>query len=141
MSCRRLAPAVSERGGEGGAPPRPADTRRRPPARGVRPTKKLGQNFVHDPNTVRRIVKEAHLTPDDVVIEVGPGPASPTPRLPRAAPPAPAGARGAPPRPLPRPPPPPPPPAPPPPRRRVAPALAAKHPETVPERAPLLLDR
>ena len=40
---------------------------------GVRPTKRLGQNFVHDPNTVRRIVRAAELTPDDVVVEVGPG--------------------------------------------------------------------
>ncbi|MEV0273298.1 16S rRNA (adenine(1518)-N(6)/adenine(1519)-N(6))-dimethyltransferase RsmA [Hamadaea sp. NPDC050747] len=40
---------------------------------GVRPTKKLGQNFVHDPNTVRRIVAAAGLTEDDVVLEVGPG--------------------------------------------------------------------
>nr|MDT0658123.1 16S rRNA (adenine(1518)-N(6)/adenine(1519)-N(6))-dimethyltransferase RsmA [Micromonospora sp. DSM 115978] len=40
---------------------------------GVAPTKKLGQNFVHDPNTVRRIVATAALTPDDVVLEVGPG--------------------------------------------------------------------
>ena len=40
---------------------------------GVRPTKTLGQNFVHDANTVRRIVKAAGLTPDDVVCEVGPG--------------------------------------------------------------------
>ncbi len=40
---------------------------------GIRPTKKLGQNFVHDPNTVRRIVRAAELAPDDVVVEVGPG--------------------------------------------------------------------
>lgn len=40
---------------------------------GLRPTKRLGQNFVHDPNTVRRIVRTAELTPDDVVLEVGPG--------------------------------------------------------------------
>jgi len=39
----------------------------------VVPTKKLGQNFVHDPNTVRRIVAAADLTADDVVVEVGPG--------------------------------------------------------------------
>jgi 16S rRNA (adenine1518-N6/adenine1519-N6)-dimethyltransferase len=39
----------------------------------VRPTKTLGQNFVHDANTVRRIVKAAGLGPDDVVCEVGPG--------------------------------------------------------------------
>lgn len=40
---------------------------------GVVPTKKLGQNFVHDPNTVRRIVAAADLSPEDVVVEVGPG--------------------------------------------------------------------
>ena len=39
----------------------------------MRPTKKLGQNFVHDPNTVRRIVVAAQLRPDDAVLEVGPG--------------------------------------------------------------------
>jgi 16S rRNA (adenine1518-N6/adenine1519-N6)-dimethyltransferase len=39
----------------------------------VTPTKRLGQNFVHDANTVRRIVAAAGLTPDDVVLEVGPG--------------------------------------------------------------------
>ena len=40
---------------------------------GVRPTKQLGQNFVIDANTVRRIVRAAELRPDDVVLEVGPG--------------------------------------------------------------------
>jgi 16S rRNA (adenine1518-N6/adenine1519-N6)-dimethyltransferase len=40
---------------------------------GIRPTKTLGQNFVHDPNTIRRIVRAAELRPDDVVLEVGPG--------------------------------------------------------------------
>lgn len=40
---------------------------------GVSPAKRLGQNFVHDPNTVRRIVAAASLAPDDVVVEVGPG--------------------------------------------------------------------
>lgn len=39
----------------------------------IRPTKKLGQNFVHDPNTVRRIVELADIGADDVVLEVGPG--------------------------------------------------------------------
>ena len=39
----------------------------------VRPTKKLGQNFVHDPNTVRRIVELAGVGDGDVVLEVGPG--------------------------------------------------------------------
>lgn len=37
------------------------------------PTKKLGQNFVIDPNTVRRIVTQAHVGADDVVVEIGPG--------------------------------------------------------------------
>ena len=40
---------------------------------GIRPTKRLGQNFVTDPNTVRRIVRAARLAVDDVVLEVGPG--------------------------------------------------------------------
>jgi 16S rRNA (adenine1518-N6/adenine1519-N6)-dimethyltransferase len=40
---------------------------------GVRPTKTLGQNFLHDANTVRRIVRTAGLDPEDVVLEVGPG--------------------------------------------------------------------
>ena len=40
---------------------------------GIRPTKTLGQNFVHDPNTVRRIVRAADLDPTDVAVEVGPG--------------------------------------------------------------------
>ncbi|PTR30464.1 dimethyladenosine transferase [Rhodococcus sp. OK519] len=40
---------------------------------GVRPTKQLGQNFVHDANTVRRIVAVAGVGPQDTVLEVGPG--------------------------------------------------------------------
>ena len=40
---------------------------------GVRPTKTLGQNFVHDANTVRRIVAASGVGPDDTVLEVGPG--------------------------------------------------------------------
>ncbi len=39
----------------------------------LRPTKQRGQNFVHDANTVRRIVTAARLDPDDVVLEIGPG--------------------------------------------------------------------
>jgi 16S rRNA (adenine1518-N6/adenine1519-N6)-dimethyltransferase len=39
----------------------------------LRPTKALGQNFLHDANTIRRIVRTADLRPDDVVLEVGPG--------------------------------------------------------------------
>ncbi|MCX7521786.1 16S rRNA (adenine(1518)-N(6)/adenine(1519)-N(6))-dimethyltransferase RsmA [Microbacterium sp. STN6] len=37
------------------------------------PTKKLGQNFVMDANTVRRIVRVAGVEPGDTVLEVGPG--------------------------------------------------------------------
>jgi 16S rRNA (adenine1518-N6/adenine1519-N6)-dimethyltransferase len=39
----------------------------------LQPTKKLGQNFVVDPNTVRRIVRAAGVAPGDEVLEVGPG--------------------------------------------------------------------
>lgn len=51
----------------------PADVRALAARLGVRPTKQRGQNFVIDANTVRRIVREAALRPDDVVVEVGPG--------------------------------------------------------------------
>ena len=40
---------------------------------GVRPTKRLGQNFVIDPNTVQRIVRAAALPKGARVLEVGPG--------------------------------------------------------------------
>ena len=40
---------------------------------GVNPTKKLGQNFVVDANTCRRIVKVADVQSDDVALEIGPG--------------------------------------------------------------------
>lgn len=39
----------------------------------LRPTKQRGQNFVHDANTVRRIVAAAGVRGDDVVLEIGPG--------------------------------------------------------------------
>ena len=39
----------------------------------VTPTKKLGQNFVVDANTVRKIVTAARVTSADRVVEVGPG--------------------------------------------------------------------
>jgi 16S rRNA (adenine1518-N6/adenine1519-N6)-dimethyltransferase len=51
----------------------PAEIRELAARLGVAPTKRLGQNFVHDPNTVRRIVAAASLDPGDVVVEVGPG--------------------------------------------------------------------
>ncbi len=39
----------------------------------IRPTKTLGQNFVIDGNTIRRIVTAANLGADETVLEVGPG--------------------------------------------------------------------
>lgn len=58
------------------SPPRllgPAEVRSLAAELDLRPTKQRGQNFVIDPNTVRRIVREAGVGPDDVVVEVGPG--------------------------------------------------------------------
>jgi 16S rRNA (adenine1518-N6/adenine1519-N6)-dimethyltransferase len=40
---------------------------------GLRPTKSLGQNFVVDGGTVRRIVRTAGVTAGEEVVEVGPG--------------------------------------------------------------------
>ena len=51
----------------------PAEIREIAGRLGARPTKTLGQNFVIDPNTVRRIVRTAEVGRDDVVLEVGPG--------------------------------------------------------------------
>src|SRR3954454_3556561 len=39
----------------------------------VSPVKTLGQNFLHDQNLSRWIVQRAELSPDDYVVEVGPG--------------------------------------------------------------------
>jgi 16S rRNA (adenine1518-N6/adenine1519-N6)-dimethyltransferase len=39
----------------------------------LHPTKSLGQNFVHDANTVRKIVEQAGVTPGSHVLEIGPG--------------------------------------------------------------------
>lgn len=51
----------------------PADLRALAAGLGLTPTKRLGQNFVHDGNTVRRIVRLAGVLPTDTVLEVGPG--------------------------------------------------------------------
>jgi 16S rRNA (adenine1518-N6/adenine1519-N6)-dimethyltransferase len=51
----------------------PADVRRLVAELGIRPTKRLGQNFMHDANTIRRIVATAQLRADDTVLEIGPG--------------------------------------------------------------------
>ena len=71
--------AEASAGPEASAPPAarsllgPAEIRDLAEMLGVNPTKKLGQNFVIDGNTVRRIVKVAAITSADTVVEVGPG--------------------------------------------------------------------
>jgi 16S rRNA (adenine1518-N6/adenine1519-N6)-dimethyltransferase len=40
---------------------------------GLEPSRALGQNFVADANTVRRIARLAELAPGDRVVEIGPG--------------------------------------------------------------------
>jgi 16S rRNA (adenine1518-N6/adenine1519-N6)-dimethyltransferase len=39
----------------------------------ISPAKTLGQNFLHDQNLARWIVEQAQITPDDYVVEIGPG--------------------------------------------------------------------
>jgi len=51
----------------------PAEIRALAASLGVTPTKSLGQNFLHDPNTIRRIVRTAGIDASDTVLEVGPG--------------------------------------------------------------------
>jgi 16S rRNA (adenine1518-N6/adenine1519-N6)-dimethyltransferase len=51
----------------------PAEIRSLAAQLNIRPRKALGQNFLHDANTIRRIVRTAELKADDVVLEVGPG--------------------------------------------------------------------
>ena len=51
----------------------PAEIRDLADALDIQPTKKLGQNFVIDANTVRRIVKSASVVAGETVVEVGPG--------------------------------------------------------------------
>ena len=93
----------------------PAEVRELAAGLGLRPTKRLGQNFVHDPNTVRRIVRAAELTAEDVVLEVGPGLGSLTLGLLEAA----AAVRAV----------------------EIDAVLAARLPATVAERAPALAHR
>ncbi|HEX2820492.1 MAG TPA: 16S rRNA (adenine(1518)-N(6)/adenine(1519)-N(6))-dimethyltransferase RsmA [Streptosporangiaceae bacterium] len=51
----------------------PADIRLLADRLGVRPSKRLGQNFVVEQGTVRQIASLAGLRPDDMVLEIGPG--------------------------------------------------------------------
>lgn len=92
---------------------------------GIHPTKKLGQNFVVEPGTVRQIAALAQVRPGDVVIEVGPGLGSLTLALLEAV--AEAAAPGS------------------VPARLVAveidPVLATELPKTIAERAPDVADR
>lgn len=51
----------------------PADIRRLLNEHGLRPSKALGQHFVADPNTVRRILRLADVGTDASVVEIGAG--------------------------------------------------------------------
>ncbi|GAA2029038.1 16S rRNA (adenine(1518)-N(6)/adenine(1519)-N(6)) -dimethyltransferase RsmA [Agromyces tropicus] len=65
-----------EADGGGAVTPRllgPAEIRDLAELLDVTPTKKLGQNFVHDANTVRRIVQTAGVQRGETVLEIGPG--------------------------------------------------------------------
>jgi len=62
-----------ERDPAGGCLLGPAEVRALAEDLDLRPTKVLGQNFVIDPNTVRRIVRTSGVGTGDVVLEVGPG--------------------------------------------------------------------
>lgn len=48
---------------------------------GFQASKKLGQNFLLDPNIPKKIVQAAHLTPKQTAVEVGPGPGALTRHL------------------------------------------------------------
>lgn len=48
---------------------------------GARPRKSLSQNFLVDPNVVKKIVAEAGIKPGDRVLEIGPGPGALTKEL------------------------------------------------------------
>ena len=51
----------------------------------LRSRKELGQHFLTDPNILRKIVEAAELSPESVVLEIGPGPGMLTRRLVEAA--------------------------------------------------------
>ncbi len=52
-------------------------------ARGLSPRKRFGQNFLLREDLCERIVEHAHLAPEDVVVEIGPGAGALTPRIAR----------------------------------------------------------
>ncbi len=51
----------------------------------ILPKKSLGQNFLHDPNALEKIVSVAELMPQDIVLEIGPGTGALTQHLAAAA--------------------------------------------------------
>jgi len=72
-----VAGLLTDAGAELSAGPRalltPTDVARLLADHGLAPRRSAGQNFVVDPNTVRRIVASAGLCADDEVLEIGPG--------------------------------------------------------------------
>jgi 16S rRNA (adenine1518-N6/adenine1519-N6)-dimethyltransferase len=64
---------AAEPGAQPGSLLGPAQIRELAAELDLQPTKKLGQNFVVDGNTVRKIVRTAGVAPGDEVLEVGPG--------------------------------------------------------------------
>ncbi len=68
-----MSEAASERAPSSGRLLGPAEVRDLAALLGIQPTKKLGQNFVIDANTVRRIVRIAGVGAQTTVVEVGPG--------------------------------------------------------------------
>ena len=40
---------------------------------GLQPSKSLGQNFVIDPNTIHKIIREAKIENGEKILEIGPG--------------------------------------------------------------------
>jgi len=69
----RVVPSPSATPAGGGTLLGPAEVRDLAGLLDLQPTKKLGQNFVIDANTVRRIVAASGVRPGDRVVEVGPG--------------------------------------------------------------------
>lgn len=69
----RSAPHPAEQADAGARLLGPGDVRGLATALGIRPTRLLGQNFVQDPGTVRRIVHSAGVLFGESVLEVGPG--------------------------------------------------------------------
>ncbi len=66
--------SVAQPGIQRGAPPQaPPELRTLLKRLGVRPHKGFGQNFLTSESVLRRIVTAGEVTPDDVVVEVGPG--------------------------------------------------------------------